>query len=77
MVWQENVEQIVMLTNLMEGTKVICVTQYYLVFETYTEFVYFWGVLGGGLIFSSFITFFLVVGKMCAVLARFRPKFKY
>lgn len=48
MVWQENVEQIVMLTNLMEGTKVICVTQYYLVFETYTEFVYFWGFWEGG-----------------------------
>lgn len=77
MVWQEDIKQIVMLTNLMEGTKVICVLMYS-VFETYIKFVlfFFWHFF----IRCSFrllSLYVIVIGEMCAVLARYRPKYSH
>lgn len=77
MVWQENIKQIVMLTNLIEGTKVICVSMYS-VFETYIKFVFcFFGDFFIRCSFRLLSLYFIVIGEMCAVLARYRPKYSH
>lgn len=72
MVWQNNVVQIVMLTNLMEGTKVNNATVFLNLFAQY---------LRTGLLFQNcsnlyFQVFSFFSEKMCSILANLRHMYE-